>query len=98
MLALLEENCRSATAVPQKSSVSMLLFVFQEGQQHAVMLYTWRCCSRAIPQPKVDYPPTSVVDPGSGAFFDPWIRDPGWVKKNRIRVGDEQPGSYFREL
>jgi hypothetical protein len=28
-------------------------------------------------------------------LFDPWIRDPGWVK-NRIR--DEQPGSYFREL
>ncbi|CAL8114581.1 unnamed protein product [Orchesella dallaii] len=24
----------------------------EEGQSHAVMLYTWRCCSRAIPQPK----------------------------------------------
>jgi hypothetical protein len=70
MLAL-EENCRSATVVPQKSSVSMLLFVFQEGQQHAVMLYTWRCCSRAIPQPKVHYPSTSVADPGSGAFLTP---------------------------
>jgi hypothetical protein len=26
------------------------------------------------------------------------IRDPGWVKKKRIRIRDEQPGSYFREL
>jgi hypothetical protein len=25
------------------------------------------------------------------------IRDPGWVK-NRIRIRDDQPGSYFREL
>jgi hypothetical protein len=24
----------------------------------------------------------SVADPGSGAFFDPWIRNPGWVKKS----------------
>jgi hypothetical protein len=27
-------------------------------------------------------------------LFDPWIRDPGWVKKIRIRIRDEQPGSY----
>ncbi len=41
--------------------------------------------------PDPDSPPdsgfaiTSVADPdpGSGAFFDPWIRDPGWVKKSR---------------
>ena len=31
------------------------LFVFQnklleEGQEYAVMMYTWRCCSRALPQ------------------------------------------------
>ncbi len=31
-------------------------------------------------------------DPGSGAFFTP-----GWVKI-RIRIRDEQPGPYFREL
>ncbi len=31
---------------------------------------------------------TSVADSGSGCFFDPWIRDPGWRK---IRTLD--PGS-----
>ncbi len=29
----------------------------------------------------------------SGTFMAPWIRDPGWVK-----IQDEQPGSYFREV
>jgi hypothetical protein len=42
---------------------------------------------------------TSVADPDPGSrircLFDPWIRDQGWVK---IRIRDEQPGSYFREL
>jgi hypothetical protein len=27
-------------------------------------------------------------------LFDPWIRDPGWVK---IRIRDEQPRSYISE-
>jgi hypothetical protein len=27
-------------------------------------------------------------DPGSGAFFDAWVRDPGWVKNQ-----DPGPGS-----
>jgi hypothetical protein len=31
-------------------------------------------------------------------LFDPDTRDPGWVKKIRIRIWDEQPGPYFREL
>lgn len=31
-----------------------------EGQKHAVMLYTWRCCSRAIPQPKSNEQPNRV--------------------------------------
>jgi hypothetical protein len=33
---------------------------------------------------------------GSGirCLVDPWIRDPEWVK-NRVRIRDEQPGSYF---
>lgn len=26
--------------------------LLEEGQEHAVMLYTWRCCSRALPQVK----------------------------------------------
>ena len=31
--------------------------MLEEGQEHAVMLYTWRCCSRAIPQPKSNEQP-----------------------------------------
>ncbi len=36
---------------------------------------------------------------GSGirCLFDPWNRDPRWVKI-RVRIRDEQPGSYFRDL
>jgi hypothetical protein len=36
---------------------------------------------------------------GSGirCRFAPWILDPGW-SKIRIRIRDEQPGSYLREL
>jgi hypothetical protein len=35
-------------------------------------------------------------DPGSGAFLTP---ESGMGnKKNRIRIRDEQPGSYFQEL
>jgi hypothetical protein len=33
-------------------------------------------------------------DPGFGAFL---TLDPGWIKI-RVRIRDEQPGSYFREL
>ena len=32
----------------------------EEGHEHAVMLYTWRCCSRAIPQPKSNEQPNRV--------------------------------------
>jgi hypothetical protein len=35
------------------------------------------------------------ADPGSGAFLTPRS---GVSKKIRIRIRDEQPGSYFREL
>ncbi|KAF2356380.1 Protein of unknown function DUF1394 [Trinorchestia longiramus] len=34
--------------------------LLDEGEQHAVMLYTWRCCSRAIPQPKSNEQPNRV--------------------------------------
>lgn len=34
--------------------------MLKEGQEHAVMLYTWRCCSRAIPQPKSNEQPNRV--------------------------------------
>jgi hypothetical protein len=54
----------------------------------------------------------SIVDPdpGSGAFlipgfgirclFDPWIRDPGWIKNQDPDPGSgmNNPGSYFLEL
>jgi hypothetical protein len=42
---------------------------------------------------------TQCCGSGSGirCLFDPWIRDPGWVKV-RIRIRDEQLESYFREL
>ncbi|KAI5738893.1 hypothetical protein M8J77_012386 [Diaphorina citri] len=39
------------------SSLNELL---EEGLEHAVMLYTWRCCSRAIPQPKSNEQPNRV--------------------------------------
>jgi hypothetical protein len=37
---------------------------------------------------------------GIRCLFDPRIPDPGWVKKSRSgsSIGDEHPGSYFREL
>ncbi|XP_017756802.1 PREDICTED: cytoplasmic FMR1-interacting protein [Eufriesea mexicana] len=34
--------------------------LLEEGLKHAVMLYTWRCCSRAIPQPKSNEQPNRV--------------------------------------
>ncbi|XP_021955004.1 cytoplasmic FMR1-interacting protein isoform X2 [Folsomia candida] len=34
--------------------------LLEEGTEHAVMLYTWRCCSRAIPQPKSNEQPNRV--------------------------------------
>ena len=34
--------------------------LLEEGHDHAVMLYTWRCCSRAIPQPKSNEQPNRV--------------------------------------
>ena len=34
--------------------------MLEEGHSHAVMLYTWRCCSRAIPQPKSNEQPNRV--------------------------------------
>ncbi len=35
---------------------------------------------------------------GIWCLFDPWIRDPGWVKKIRIRIRDQDLGSYFWDL
>jgi hypothetical protein len=33
---------------------------------------------------------------GIRCLFDPWIRDPEWVKI-RIWIRDQQPGSFFQE-
>jgi hypothetical protein len=33
----------------------------------------------------------SVAEPGSGAFFAPWIRDPGWVEKSGYGSGMKNP-------
>jgi hypothetical protein len=43
----------------------------------------------------------SIADPGSRirCLFDPWIRDPGWIKSGSgSGIWNEQPGSYFLEL
>ncbi|CAH0389804.1 unnamed protein product [Bemisia tabaci] len=34
--------------------------LLEDGLKHAVMLYTWRCCSRAIPQRKSNEQPNWV--------------------------------------
>lgn len=34
--------------------------MLEEGERHAVNLYTWRCCSRSIPQPKSNEQPNRV--------------------------------------
>lgn len=39
---------------------SSLNEMLEEGHELAVMLYTWRCCSRAIPQPKSNEQPNRV--------------------------------------
>ncbi len=43
---------RVAKYIEEATVHSSLNEMLEEGQDHAVMLYTWRCCSRAIPQPK----------------------------------------------
>jgi hypothetical protein len=43
----------------------------------------------------MDFFSVADPDPRSRAFFEPL--DPGWVKI-RIRIRDEQLGSYFRQL
>nr|XP_018909138.1 PREDICTED: cytoplasmic FMR1-interacting protein-like isoform X2 [Bemisia tabaci] len=39
------------------ASLNVLL---KDGLEHSVMLYMWRCCSRAIPQPKSNEQPNQV--------------------------------------
>ncbi|XP_067136856.1 cytoplasmic FMR1-interacting protein isoform X5 [Centruroides vittatus] len=42
------------------NSINVQNEMLEEGEEHAVMLYTWRCCSRAIPQPKSNEQPNRV--------------------------------------
>lgn len=49
-----------AKYIEEATTHSTLNVLLDEGQKHAVMLYTWRCCSRAIPQPKSNEQPNRV--------------------------------------
>ncbi len=55
------------------------------GSGSATMVFSFVLCNVADP------------DSGSGTFMSPGLGS-GMGKKIRIRVRDEQPGSYFREL
>lgn len=49
-----------AKYIEEATTHARLNELLDEGQKHAVMLYTWRCCSRAIPQPKSNEQPNRV--------------------------------------
>jgi hypothetical protein len=67
--------------------------------QHTVHTYflflTFLCLEKGV---RVQYQPVLRIRIRNPVPFDPWIRDPGWVKKIKIRIRDEHPGSYFQEL
>lgn len=52
--------CGVAKYIEEATVQSHLNEMLAEGESHAVMLYTWRCCSRAIPQPKSNEQPNRV--------------------------------------
>ena len=54
------DPCVRATPCPCIPGLCRQNELLEEGHQHAVMLYTWRCCSRAIPQPKSNEQPNRV--------------------------------------
>uniref|UniRef100_A0A669CEW9 Cytoplasmic FMR1 interacting protein 1 n=1 Tax=Oreochromis niloticus TaxID=8128 RepID=A0A669CEW9_ORENI len=49
-----------ATYIEQATIHSSMNDMLEEGQEYAVMLYTWRSCSRAIPQVKCNEQPNRV--------------------------------------
>ncbi|KPM03538.1 hypothetical protein QR98_0019710 [Sarcoptes scabiei] len=49
--------CGVAKYIEEATVQCHLNVMLDEGEKHAVMLYTWRCCSRAIPQPKSNEQP-----------------------------------------
>ena len=52
--------CGVAKYIEEATVQAQLNRMLEEGEKHAVMLYTWRCCSRAIPQPKSNEQPNRV--------------------------------------
>lgn len=49
-----------AKCIEESTVQANLNRMLEEGEQHAVNLYTWRCCSRSIPQPKSNEQPNRV--------------------------------------
>lgn len=52
--------CGVAKYIEEATIQAQLNRMLEEGEKHAIMLYTWRCCSRAIPQPKSNEQPNRV--------------------------------------
>ncbi|KAI1287333.1 Cytoplasmic FMR1-interacting protein [Halotydeus destructor] len=52
--------CGVAKYIEEATVQAQINSMLEEGEKHAVMLYTWRCCSRAIPQPKSNEQPNRV--------------------------------------
>jgi len=52
--------CGVAKYIEEATVQAQLNRMLEEGEKHAVTLYTWRCCSRAIPQPKSNEQPNRV--------------------------------------
>ena len=60
ILSIKSSSSSVAKYIEEATVHSSLNEMLEEGQEHAVMLYTWRCCSRAIPQPKSNEQPNRV--------------------------------------
>ena len=52
--------CGVAKYIEEATVQAQLNQMLEDGEKHATMLYTWRCCSRAIPQPKSNEQPNRV--------------------------------------
>lgn len=49
-----------AKCIEEATVQSNMNRMLEEGERHAINLYTWRCCSRSIPQPKSHEQPNRV--------------------------------------
>jgi len=43
-------SCCSSVVCDKLTGLQLQNELLEEGEVYAVMLYTWRCCSRALPQ------------------------------------------------